>query len=105
MPTMNSFEALPAIARILTEADAHRNAYFFTPPAHANGRRDYEKRHTVPEFSWTEGGHTYTAEFSVSCSCRNVYVRGYYTRDGAKTTLAAVRGSYNRLRRAAGLDD
>lgn len=105
MHTMNSFEALPALARILTEAEAHRNAYFFTAPGSAGARRSYEKRHTVPEFSWTEGGHTFTAEFTVSCSCRNVYARGYYTRDGAKTTLTAVRGSYNRLRHAAGLDD
>lgn len=105
MKTMNSFEALPDIARILTEAEAHRNAYFFNPPTNASGRRSYEKRHTVPEFAWTEGGHTFTAEFTVSCSCHNVYARGYYTRDGEKTTLNAVRGSYNRLRRAAGLDE
>lgn len=102
---MNSIEALPAIARILTEAEAHRNAYFFTPPCNASGRRSYEKRHTVPAFTWTEGGHEFTAEFTVSCSCRNVYAHGYYTRDGAKTTLTAIRGSYNRLRHAAGLDD
>jgi hypothetical protein len=90
-----------ALGHLIDEADTHRAAYFFTPPGHASARRAYEKRHSVPEITWTESGHTFTAEFSVSCSCRNLYARGTYTKDGQRTTLTAIRNSYNRLKAAA----
>lgn len=33
----------------------------------------------------------------MSCSCRKVYATGYYTKDGKKTTLTAIKNSYKRL--------
>lgn len=94
--TMESI--IKSVARIIEEAERHSNAYFWSAPCGAKERRNYEDRHTVPEVSWTEGGHVYTAEYTVRCSCRNVYARGYYTRDGAKTTLTAIRNSLNRMK-------
>lgn len=82
---------------LIDTAERFRNAYFWTPPANASGRRSYEKKNSIPEFSWEEGGHTYTAEYTVSCSCRNVYASGAYTKDGKKTTLAAIKNSLKRL--------
>ena len=67
------------------------------PPYNAGGRRSYEKRHSHPVVSWTESGHSWTASYTVTCSCRNVYASGEYTRDGKRTTLLAIRNSYNRM--------
>lgn len=88
---------LKALEAIIDEADTMRGAYFFRPPMSASNRRSYEKRHCHDRIEWTEGGHTYSAEYVVSCSCANVYARGTYTRDGKPTTLTAIRNSYNRL--------
>lgn len=85
------------ITAIIAEAEAMKNAYFFTPPTSAGSRRSYEKRHSHPMIEWTEGGHTYTAQFTVSCSCKNIYTHSEYTKDGKKTTLTAIRNSLKRL--------
>ena len=87
------------IEAIVNEADAMRNAYFFSPPGAAGARRAYEKKHSHPRIEWSEGGHTYTAEYTVSCSCRNVYTYSEYTRDGKKTTLTAIRNSLSRMKK------
>ena len=88
---------ISAIGAIIDEATEMKNAYFFTPPVNAGGRRYYEKQHSHNQVEWTEGGHTYTAEYIVSCSCANVYAYGKYTKDGNKTTLTAIKNSYKRL--------
>lgn len=90
-------EIIAAIAAIIEEAATMKNAYFFAPPSSASARRSYEKKHSHAKVEWEEGGHTYTAEYTVDCSCKNVYAYGTYTRDGSKTTLTAIRNSYKRL--------
>ena len=93
----NTIKALDAIIK---EAEYMKNAYFFTPDPTAHGRRTYEKYHSHDRIEWTENGHNYTAEFTVNCSCKNVYAYGTYTRDGKKTTLTAIRNSCKRLKEA-----
>ena len=88
---------LSAIAAIITEADRMRGAYFFQPPQTAGGRRSYERYHSHDTVTWTENGHTYTAAYTVSCTCSNVYASGNYTRDGKKATLTTIRNSYRRM--------
>lgn len=88
---------LARLAALISDAEYFKNAYFFTPPYNAACRRSYELKHSHGELTWTDAGHVYTAAFSVNCSCRNVYARGDYTRDGKKTTLTAVRNSYARM--------
>ena len=85
------------IKAIVAEAEAMKNAYFFQPPQSASARRSYEKYHSHDEVCWVEGGNTYTARYTVSCSCRNVYASGDYTRNGKPTTLTAIRNSLKRL--------
>lgn len=86
------------IAAIINEAETMKRAYFFKSPTSAGGRRSYEKYHSHDMVEWEEGGHTYSARYTVSCSCANVYARGEYTRDGKPTTLTAIKNSYNRLK-------
>lgn len=100
MTTTTTTAITSAVAQIIEEAEAHRSAYFFRPPTSAGARRSYEKKHSVPEITWTEGGHTYSASYSVRCTCSNVYASGEYTRDGAKTTLTAIRNSLKRMQNA-----
>ena len=85
------------IEEIVEEAERMRGAYFFSPPCNANRRRTYEARHTHDTVCWEEGGHSYTASYTVKCSCRNVYARGHYTRDGKVTNLTAIKNSLRRL--------
>ena len=85
---------------IIEEAENMRGAYFFLPPTNAGGRRSYEKYHSHGPITWQDGKDTYTAEFSVKCSCSNVYASGTYTKNGKKTTLTAVKNSYYRLKQA-----
>lgn len=89
--------AINMIRNLIETAEYFRSSYFWTPPGNAGSRRSYERAHTIPEFSWEEGGHTYTARFDVVCSCKNVYASGTYTKDGNKTTLTAIRNSLKRL--------
>ena len=88
---------LQKIEAIITEAENMKGAYFWNSPSHAKGRRAYEKEHSHPEVAWTDGKDTYTAEYVVSCSCRNIYTQGIYTKNGKKTTLRAIKNSFNRL--------
>lgn len=90
-------ETINAIAEIIAQAERFRNAYFFAPPFSAGLRRSYEKNNTVPAVEWKEGGHTYSAAYRVECSCKNVYARGEYYRDGRKTTLTTIKNSYKRI--------
>jgi hypothetical protein len=94
---MQQPDTVQQLSAIISEAESMRNAYYFTPPYNASGRRAYEKRHSHPAVSWTESGHSWTASYTVTCSCRNVYASGEYTRDGKKTTLLAIRNSYARM--------
>ena len=90
-------DTINALKAIIAEAEKMKNAYYFKPPMSAGARRSYEKYHSHEEIRWTDGGHDYTAEFEVSCSCSNVYAKGIYTKDGKPTTLTAIRNSYKRL--------
>lgn len=88
---------IAAIAAIIDMAEAMKNAYFFSSPSNARARRDYEEKHSIGKVEWDEGGRHYTAEYTTTCSCSNVYAKGSYTRDGKPTTLTAIRNSYRRL--------
>ena len=85
------------LKNLIDTAERFRNAYFWSAPGNAGARRSYERQNSVPLIAWTENGHNYTAEFTVNCSCRNIYANGTYTRDGKNTTITVIRNSYRRL--------
>ena len=95
---MSNKELLVNVGAIIAEADRMRGAYFFSPPGNAAGRRGYEQYHSHDKVDWEEGGHKYSASYTVTCSCRNVYAHGDYFKDGKKTTLTAIKNSYERMK-------
>lgn len=97
MLTPPDARTIAKIDDLVAVAEKMSNAYFFKSPGNAGGRRSYEKYYSRPAVEWREGGHSYSAAFDVSCSCKNVYARGYYYKDGAKTTLTAIKKSLERL--------
>ena len=90
-------EIVAKIEALVKDAETMKNSYFWNSPSTASARRSYEKKLTHEEISWTDGNDTYTAEFVVTCSCKNIYAQGRYTKNGSKTTLTAIKNSLKRL--------
>ena len=93
-------DIVSTVAGIVETAERFRSAYLWASPKYASSRRYMERQNTYREVEWIEGGRTYTARYDVSCSCRNVYASGTYTRDGEITNLTAIRNSLKRLQAA-----
>lgn len=92
-----SKESLEILGLIIATAEKMKNSYFWKSPSFAAQRRRYEKQYTFDEIAWSEGGNEYTAKYTVTCSCRNIYASGHYTKNGNETTLTAIRNSYKRM--------
>jgi len=90
-------ETLSTLGEIIDTAKRFRKSYFWSPPFSAHGRRYMERKNTFDTIEWAENGNTYTAEYTVRCSCRYVYAYGRYTKNGKVTNLTAIRNSYKRL--------
>lgn len=50
-----------------------------------------------PMITWQDGDDTYTAQYFLYVYGAHVICRGYYTKNGKKTTLKAIKSSYRRL--------
>ncbi len=91
-------DIIDKIEDLIQMVDKCKGSYFWRPASSSSTRRWNESNRAIPEFSWTEGGNKYTAEFVYRESCHNVYAYGVYTRNGKKTTLTAIKNSLERLR-------
>lgn len=89
-------DTIEKIEELIENCEKLKNAYFWKGGDIA--RRTYiQDKYSVPKFSWEENGHTYTAEVKVTCSRQNVYVEKYFTKDEKRTTLRAIKNSYDRM--------
>lgn len=95
---MSNKEIIRALESIIATAEEFKNAYFFKSPGNASERRSYEKYHSIPFFAFEYNGVEYTCEYRISCSCRNVYAQGLYTRNGNKTTLTAIKNVLKKMK-------
>lgn len=95
---MSTKEIISALESIIATAEKFKGAYFFTPPGNANGRRSYEEYYSIPFFAFEYNGVEYTCEYRISCSCRNVYAKGIYTRNENKTTLTAIKNVLKKMK-------
>lgn len=92
------YETIVRLEGIIGEAENLRGAYFFTSPRTSHGKRAYEEEHSWDEVSWEENGDEYTAEFKVERTGSHIYAKGYYTKNGNKTNLTAIKNSLKRLK-------
>ena len=95
---MSINEIINALESIIATAVMFKGAYFFTPPKNESERRLYEKHFSIPSFAFEYNGDEYTCEYKISCSCRNVYAQGIYTRNGNKTTLTAIKNVLKKMK-------
>lgn len=93
-------KTITAIETIIETAEKFKNSYFWSPPGNAAARRSYEEFYSCPMVEWNDGSNVFTAEYVVECTCRCVYAKGIYTRNGKKTTLTAIKNSLKRLQAA-----
>ena len=81
---------------IIALNEKFKTAYFWNPPSSASERRRYEDKNAAKvEFDFKN--HHYIFDFSVDCSCRNIYVRRNYLKDGKRTTITSLKNIINEL--------
>lgn len=81
-----TLETLVNIARYIEQSKKLKNSYLWAAPGSASQRRRYEQQYTF-EYA-ADGIELY---FSVSCSCKNIYVNKYVKIDGVDKTIRALR--------------
>lgn len=92
------FEAYDSLCRSISRT---QGCYFWRGDNGNRAARDWRaQQYEIPEFSWVEAGHTYTAAFSFYQTRNRTIASGSYTKDGKKTTITAIRNSVNRLKEA-----
>ncbi len=85
------------IEEFISTSETLKNAYFWSSPTSAAGRRSMENRYSIPEFTFTFNKDIYTCELSVSCSCRNVYVSKTITKNGKTTNITPVKNVLKKM--------
>ncbi len=74
------------IKKSIAQHAKFKNAYFWTPPSNASGRRAMEERESM-EMSFTNECNKYEYRCEVECSCRNVYYSGAFYLNGEKKSV------------------
>ena len=99
MPMLDNYtiKTVSDVKDIFAQSEKFRNVYFWKPEASAGLRRSMERRESRPIVEWDEGGHHYTAQFDVSCTCSHTEAKARYTKDGKWTTAVAIRNSLKRM--------
>lgn len=95
-----TLETVYAINDILMQAGKFASVFFWRPEGSAGMRRAMERKESRPMVEWDEGGHHYTAQFDVCCTCSHTEAKGRYTKDGRKTNSTAIRNSVKRMESA-----
>ena len=80
----------------ISQCDYFKNSYFFHSPGAASDRRKYEEQNSIPKFTTILNGDEYELEFTVSCSCKNVYVSKIIVKNGKITNLKSLKNSLNK---------
>ena len=94
---MTRIETIHKIRALLSVANHYRNAIYMPAPQTMNEVIKEEIRGTVPCFTWWDGNTKFTACYIVKCKDRHIFAKGYYTRDGKKTNITAIKNSLKRL--------
>lgn len=85
-----SNETRKNIETYLVYSEKFKNAYFWTPPQNASGRRSLENAYSL-DFSFEYDGKKYRCSFSIDCSCKNIYVRKNIQVDGCVKDIRSLK--------------
>ena len=94
---MTRIETIHKIRALIAVAEHYRNAFYMPVPLTMNEVIQEEVRGSVPYFSWLDGDTKFTAFYIVKCKYNHIFAKGYYTRDGKKTNITAIKNSLKRL--------
>ena len=94
---MARIETIHKIRALISVAEHYRNAFYMPVPQTMNECIQEEIRGAVPYFSWFDGNTKFTACHIVKCKYNHIFAKGFYTRDGKKTNLTAIKNSLKRL--------
>lgn len=93
---MNNMEIVSLISSIIANHEMFKSSIKRSPRTYAE-RRAFEQRYRIPERSFRYNGHDYTVEYIVDCSGYCIYAKGYYYKDGERTTLTAIKNIHKQL--------
>lgn len=82
------------LVEIIQNNTKFKNAYFWSSPANAGGRRSYESYNSFFYhfyFRYAGTTHTIYADFSATCSCKNIYIDKVYKIDNNQCTIAGLK--------------
>ncbi len=74
------------VTKAIEQHQSYRNAWFWTPPSSASGRRSMEKRNNW-SVEFRHEGVDYRYVSAVNCSIRNVYYNGFFRANGERVTV------------------
>ena len=94
---MTRIETIHKIRALIAVGEHYRNAFYMPAPLTMNDVIQEEIRGAVPYFSWFDGDTKFTACYIVKVKYNHIFAKGYYTRDGKKTNLTAIKNSLKRL--------
>ena len=89
-------DVLCDVGYFINQCDYFKNSYFFQSPGLARARRKYEEENSISKFTVILNNDEYELEFTVNCSCNNVYVYKTIVKNGVRTNLKALRNSYKK---------
>lgn len=99
MPTEDIETVLAALDKIKIERNRMRNCFFWGGEGNYSNRHYYEKRHSVPEVTWSEGGDNYACAFQVSCHCHYTRANTTCIKNDKPTNWTAIKASISRLKK------
>ena len=94
---MTRIETIHRIRVLISVAERYRYAFYINRTLTPEECIKEEINGTVPYFSWWDGDTKFTACYIVNCKYNHIFAKGYYTRDGKKTNLTAIKNSLKRL--------
>lgn len=84
-------EVREKLEEFVGRCEYYKNSYFWTPPIRASERRYKEEKDNIEEFEFKVNEDTYSIQFEVSMSCKNVYAKSYIYKNEVKTTLTVIK--------------
>lgn len=84
-------ELLTKLKKLIDIHDRYQHSFYYSPAPSAASRRFNEAKNSVPTFSFTFGGDLYSLAYEYRETCKNIYAKGQYYRNGIRITVREIR--------------